>query len=121
MHASQRRQSTHAAVLSGIGAAALGLLGCAHSDDAIGFQEQDPAARLRAVRRAAETRDQSSIPQLIDELESDDPAQRMLAIQALQEITGQTLGYDHAAGPEQRAAAVRRWAEWYSQRSETTK
>jgi hypothetical protein len=80
----------------------------------VGFQENDPAARLRAIQKAAASGDRGAIPDLINELESDDPAERLLAIRALERITGQTLGYDHAAGLTERQEGVRRWAEWYS-------
>ena len=95
--------------------------GCANPDDAIGFQEKDPAARLRAIQRAAATQDQDAIPELIGELQSDDAAERMLAIRGLEKMTGQTLGYDHAASPADRTLAAQRWAEWYSHRAESSK
>jgi HEAT repeat protein len=94
--------------------------GCANPDSAVGFHEKDPAARLRAIRQAAAAQDRSAIPGLIGELESDDPAERFLAIRALERITGQTQGYDHAAGSAKRQEAVRRWGVWYSQQSGTT-
>ena len=89
--------------------------GCANPDTAVGFQENSPNARLRAIRQAAATGDQSAVPGLIGLLESDDPAERLLAIRSLEKITGQTLGYDHAAGREERQEAVQRWALWYTQ------
>lgn len=89
--------------------------GCSNPNDAVGFEENDPAARMRAIRQAAAAEDQGSIQPLILRLESDDPAERLLAIHTLERLTGQTLGYDHAAPRQERAAAVQRWAEWYSQ------
>jgi hypothetical protein len=58
-------------------------------------------------------RDPESIPHLIVLLRSDDPLVRMTSIRTLELITGQTLGYDHAAPEPQREQAVARWAEWY--------
>ncbi len=109
-----------ATALAGVvaGAAAFG---CANPEAAVGFREPDPAARLRAIRQAAETRDRAAIGPLIGVLESDDAAERLLAIRSLERLTGQTLGYDHAGPVEERRAAARKWAEWYSQQSETTK
>ena len=95
--------------------------GCANPDDAVGFQEKDPAARLRAIRRATSEQDHAAIPDLIRALESDDPAERLFAFRGLEKLTGQTLGYDHAASREDRTQAAKRWAEWYSHAAESTK
>jgi len=91
------------------------LVGCSDGTSAVGFGEPDPAARIRAIHRAAETDDRSAIPDLIRSLESDDAAERLLAIRTLERMTGRTLGYDHAADRGQREVAVKRWAEWYAQ------
>ncbi len=97
------------------GAAAMG--GCADPESAVGFEEKDPAARLRAIRQAASTNDASAIPSLISLLQSDDAAERLLAIRALERMTGETRGYDHAAPLDERNAAVERWATWYASTS----
>lgn len=97
-----------------VAAGLLASVGCANPDSAVGFQERDPAARLRAIRQAAAAGDRSAIPDLIRLLESDDAAERLLAIRTLEHMTGQTLGYDHAAAPDDRRAAAERWADWYS-------
>ena len=47
---------------------------------------------------------------LVELLESQDPAVRLLAIDALKRRTGETLGYHFADPPIQRALAVERWA-----------
>jgi hypothetical protein len=46
-------------------------------------------------------------------LESDDPLERMMAIRALELMTGETHGYDYAAPEWDRRAAVDRWVEWH--------
>ncbi len=45
-------------------------------------------------------------------LESDDPAERMLAIRALERITDQTLGYHHEDPEWKRVESVNRWEHW---------
>lgn len=99
----------------GLGAAATLLGSCANPDSAVGFTESSPNARIRAIRQAAAEGDKASVGPLIGLLESDDPAERLLAIRTLERVTGQTHGYDHAAGREERREAVRRWADWYAQ------
>lgn len=94
-------------------AACAAVASCADPDKAVGFEDKDPAARLRAVRQAAQTEDRSAIRPLITRLDSDDPAERLLAIRTLERMTGETMGYDHAAPRHERDAAVRRWVRWY--------
>ena len=78
-----------------------------------GFDSPDPNMRLDAILDAARTPGQpNQIPRLIEQLQSLDPAARMLAIRTLERMTGQTMGYDHAAPAWQRVPAVRRWADW---------
>jgi HEAT repeat protein len=76
------------------------------------FNSPEPAARNAAIVKAAESRDQHAVPDLVRMLDSDDPATRLLAINALERITGQTLGYDFAATEFQRRAAADRWQKW---------
>jgi len=74
-----------------------------------GFESDNPATLLYAIQEAGESRDESSIPNLVESLENDDPAVRMMAIVALEEITGQRLGYQPYASSVARAPAVSRW------------
>lgn len=78
------------------------------------FDSPESAARLRAIQRAAAENDRSSIPRLIEMLDSDDPAVRILSIRTLESMTGQTLGYDPTAPSYERTPAVDRWQEWYA-------
>lgn len=89
-----------------------GMAGCADPDEAVSFEAEHPAARIRAIKVAARTEDREAIPHLIESLDSEDPMQRLLAIRALEKITGQTLGYEHASPWWQRNEAVLRWVEW---------
>lgn len=78
-----------------------------------GFNSPDPGTRIKAAIRATAERDLSSIRYLIGMLESDDPLERMMAIRALETLTGETHGYDYAAPEWDRQAAVDRWVEWH--------
>lgn len=76
-----------------------------------GFDSDNPAAKLYAIRRAGGAGDASAVPKLIEQLDSDDPAVRMLAIGALERLTGDRRGYNpYAPWPERRRAADA-WAE----------
>jgi len=74
-----------------------------------GFDSPDPAARLYAITRAGQQNRYADVPQLIESLESDDPAERMMAIGALDRITGSRMNYDPYAPPQERQAAVAAW------------
>jgi HEAT repeats len=76
------------------------------------FDSPEPAARNAAIIKAVETHDASAVPDLVRMLDSDDPATRLLAINALERITGQTMGYDHAAPERDRREATERWQKW---------
>ncbi len=65
--------------------------------------------RSRAAIQSAEARDADAIPLLVNQLEDHDAAVRLFAIQALQRISGETLGFEYYAPPDRRATAVARW------------
>jgi len=75
------------------------------------FNSPDPAAKLYAIHRAGEQQDQSTIRNLIEQLESSDAVVRMMAIQALQRITGTRHGYNPYGTQLQRQAALERWTQ----------
>lgn len=77
-----------------------------------GFDSPDPTSRLAAISEAGKTGDKSAVPDLIEQLESNDPGARLLAIRSLERITGETLGYDYADPWWSRGNAVRRWRTW---------
>ncbi len=65
-----------------------------------------------AVAAQAPVTDWKEVDLLIVALDSDDSAERMLAITALNRLTGQTFGYDFAGSWTEREAAIGRWLEW---------
>ena len=70
-----------------------------------------PEEQARAAVQLTEHRDVQSIPELIALLNDNDPAVRMYAITALEDLTGQTYGYKFYAPEAERAAAIQRWQE----------
>lgn len=76
------------------------------------FASPEPGARNAAIVDAAARGDASARVQLVQMLESDDPATRLLAISTLQRLTNQTFGYDYAQPEVKRRPAVVRWAAW---------
>ena len=82
----------------------------------VSLQNKDPAGKIPAMKQAAERQDRSAVPDLVQTLESDDPAERLYAIEALRRITGQDLGYNYYGSDEQRASGVQRWKTWLGTR-----
>ncbi|MBS0195585.1 MAG: HEAT repeat domain-containing protein [Planctomycetes bacterium] len=76
------------------------------------FDSPEPAARNAAIVKAGADDNRAAIPDLIRMLESDDPATRLLAITALERMTGERNGFDYGAPPYERERGVQRWRDW---------
>ena len=64
-------------------------------------------------------KDRSAVPQLVRDLDSDDPAVRFYTIQALRELTGQDFGYDYTDDDEEeRKPAIGQWRAWLSEQQQ---
>ncbi|MEX0774502.1 MAG: HEAT repeat domain-containing protein [Phycisphaeraceae bacterium] len=87
------------------------LAGCAPPASQGGFDSDNPAAKLYAIRRAGRPGNAADIPKLVEQLDHDDPAVRLMAIKALDEITGTRLGYNPYDSSAQRRTAIERWQE----------
>ncbi|MDX2148693.1 MAG: hypothetical protein SFZ23_14365 [Planctomycetota bacterium] len=99
--------------LGGFGAAIVltAMAGC-YSPAARTLDSPDPNARIEAAARAGIEQDRSAIAGLIMMLRSDDAAARLAGITALHQITGERLGYEHAAPERERLAAADAWEAW---------
>src|SRR4051812_15904385 len=51
--------------------------------------DPDPSIKIPAIQKAVRDKDMKAVPQLIKDLESDDPAVRLYANHALEQLTGQ--------------------------------
>lgn len=94
--------------------AAAGLTaGCGSPSD-LALDGGGPLDRTREIAAAAQSpaTDWKEVDVLIVALDSDDSAERMLAITALNRLTGLTFGYDFAGSWTEREAAIGRWLEW---------
>jgi hypothetical protein len=88
-----------------------GALGCG-SHGPRHVSDEDPGDKIPAIKAAVQNHDSRAIPQLVTDLESDDPAVRFYAIDALKTFTGQTFGYRYYEDDEHRKPAITRWKEW---------
>ena len=85
------------------------LVSCGQPATSGGFDSPLPAARLHALGQAARTGDRSDIKRIVELLDSDDAAVRLLAISTLERLTGETFGYRHYDPRWEREASIRKW------------
>ena len=93
----------------------LAISGCTAPRGPIEVTNPDPSGKIPAMKKAVREHDRTVVRQLVKDLDSDDPAVRLFAIQALQKLTGQRYGYDYYADEVQRRPALERWQEWLAQ------
>src|SRR3954469_17825354 len=94
---------------------ALVIGGCSAPPPVIEVSNPDPSGKIPAMKKAVREHDLKVVRQLVKDLDSDDPAVRLFAIHALQELTGQRYDYDYFADEVQRKPALSRWHEWLGQ------
>ena len=71
-----------------------------------------PEVATEAMNKAAQNKSRRAIVPLVKRLYDEDPAIRMLAIGALQSITGEDMGYRSYEPEVKRVAAIKRWEAW---------
>jgi hypothetical protein len=85
--------------------------GCPSSE--VAFDSPAPLQRALAIAEADPATDDEAYAGLIGALASEEPVERLIAINRLETFTGERFGYRYEAGPDERAAAVQRWRVWY--------
>jgi hypothetical protein len=87
------------------------LLGCAgHGPRTV--SNPDLEEKIPAIEDASRKHDLSAAPELVKDLDSDDPAVRFYSICGLQGLTGETFGYRYYDSDDNRKPAVERWRQW---------
>lgn len=89
-----------------------GLTGCQAPRGPVSVNSDDPDLQILAMRRDASDRSPTDVPKLVEDLQSDDPAIRFYAIEALRRITHDDFGYCFYDDADQRKAATARWQAW---------
>ncbi len=98
-----------------LGAIALGMAGaagCASTQPVRGtpaLEDVDPIQRGKAVTAVVRQGDVSLAPLLVDRLEDEDPAVRMLAAEGLRRLTGQAIEFEADWPATRRAAVADQW------------
>lgn len=79
------------------------------------INDPDPASKIPAIKAAVGHNDRHALPELVDSLDSDDPAIRFYAWDGLRKLSGQDFGYHFYDEADQRKPAVARWRQWLAQ------
>ena len=72
----------------------------------------DPEVATVAMNKAAQNKSRRAIVPLVKRLYDEDPVIRLSAIRALQNITGEDMGYRSYEPEVKRVAAIKRWEAW---------
>lgn len=116
--ASKRLMRCITVAIGGLTLVASGLvgLGCSAPRERLVVTHQDASVKIPAMKKAVREQDRGAITQLVSDLDNDDPAVRFYAINALEKLTGERLGYRYYLDEEQRKPAVERWRHWLAAR-----
>jgi hypothetical protein len=88
------------------------LASCRAPRPAPNVADPDPQVKIAGIKQAAERKDRSALPALVDSLDSDDPAVRFFAIAALERFAGTRFGYEYYWEQDERKESLARWREW---------
>ena len=108
-------------IASSAAAGGAGAGGCYEPTGPRTVASEDLNIKIPAIRAAGARKDLSAAPELVRDLESDDPALRMYAIRGLREMSGQDFGYVYYADVEKRRPAVTKWRQWLGQQGAATR
>ncbi len=80
-------------------------------------REMDATVRSTAAAALVRIRSEECIPLLIEQLEDSDPNVRLYAIQILESMTGDSLGYQPYCPTRARVAKAEEWRRWWVART----
>ncbi len=89
--------------------------GCTAPKEPAAVGHPDPSVKIRGMKKAARERDLATARQLVRDLDSDDPAVRFYAINALRDMTGETFEYRYYFDERQRKPSLKTWQQWLDQ------
>lgn len=91
------------------------LCACAAPKPAASVHHADATVKIRGIKQSVHKHDRAALTQLVADLDNDDPAVRLYAIEALERITGDNFGYRYYDDLVQRQPAITRWQRWLEQ------
>lgn len=94
----------------------LSAAGCTAPHGPRAVTNPDPVQKIPAIQDAVRRHDLSVTPQLVKDLDNEDPAIRFYAFEALRKLSGQDFGYRYYDDTDERRPAVDRWRAWLKNR-----
>lgn len=85
------------------------------------LSDERPANRAMAARRLGTVTEWEAIRYLVQGLEDEAPGVRAAALDSLERLTGERLGFDPDGPDAERTAAIRRWQGWMAEHRDTWK
>ena len=92
--------------------AAMPLAGCSGPAPEKVVTNPDPSGKIPAYKEAVREHDRKAVRQMVKDLDSDDPAVRLFAIEGLRRLTGETFDYKYYDDEHARRPALKRWQAW---------
>ena len=92
--------------------AAIPLAGCSAPAPEKVVTNPDPSGKIPAYKEAVREHDRKALRQMVKDLDSDDPAVRLFAIEGLRRLTGETFDYKYYDDEQARRPALKRWQAW---------
>ncbi len=87
--------------------------GCSEPTGPKTVNSKDLSVKIPAIKHAAETNDRSAEAEMVRDLDADDAAVRLYAIQGLRRLSaGEDFGYRYYDDSEARKPAVEKWRHW---------
>jgi hypothetical protein len=95
--------------------------GCSAPRGPLVVEDPDLDVKIPAIKKAVRTGDYSQDAQLVQDLQSDDPAVRFYAINGLHRITGENFGYRYYDSEDARQPAIEKWKAWLARHAATSR
>ena len=93
-------------------------LACSAPRPAPNIADADPTVKIAGIKQAVARKDRAALPALVEQLDSDDPAVRLFALEALERFAGERFGYEYYFDEQQRKPSLAKWQEWLRQQQQ---
>ena len=87
--------------------------GCSEPTGPKTVTNKDLSVKIPAFKHAVEADDRAALPEMVRDLDDDDAAVRLYAIEGLRRLSeGEDFGYRYYDDAEARKPAVEKWRQW---------
>jgi hypothetical protein len=89
--------------------------GCSESRGPVSVKSDDPTLKIPAIKQDVQRKNTADVPVMVKDLNDQDSAVRLYAIEGLRRLTGDDFGYHYYDDEDQRRPAIDRWNAWLKQ------